>query len=299
MTISVGVMAYNEGQNIASLLESLVKQNLETITISEIIVVSSECRDQTDCIVREFERKDSRIKLLTQGQREGKASAINLFISNAKCDIVVLANADTIPDADAVERLVAPLIDLKVGMTGGRPVSVYGQNGFVGYTVNLMWNLHHVISLATPKMGELVAFRSMLKRIPEDTAVDEANIEAIVKEVGYELRYVPEAVVRNNGPETFRDFIKQRRRIAAGHRHLLKETGYKVSTLSPVRILRELWREHTWGVKETAWTLGAIGLEALSRFLGWWDFCVRKRNPYIWDVAASTKSLVPDDRNGR
>ena len=48
-----------------------------------------------------------------------------------------------------------------------------------------------------------------------------------MKEAGYEIRYVPEAVVHNKGPETVGDFIRQRRRIAAGHLHLLKSQGYR------------------------------------------------------------------------
>ena len=47
--------------------------------------------------------------------------------------------------------------------------------------------------------------------------VDEASIEAIVRAAGLELRYVPEAVVRNKGPETVADLVRQRRRITAGH----------------------------------------------------------------------------------
>jgi cellulose synthase/poly-beta-1,6-N-acetylglucosamine synthase-like glycosyltransferase len=289
--VSVGVMAYNEGQNIAYLLESLLSQKLEKAKIREIIVVSSECRDETDGIVKKFEKKDTRVKILSQSHREGKASAINLFLSKAKGDIFVIANADTIPETDAIERLVAPFTDAQIGMTGARPIPLNGHGTFEDYAASLMWSLHHKIAQERPKLGELVAFRNFVKSIPENSAVDEARIEAMVTQAGYELHYVPDAVVRNNGPDTIGDFIRQRRRIATGHRHLLKETGYKVSTLSPVKILKVLLQEHTWGPKETVWTIGIIGLEALSRFLGSWDLYVRKKNPYIWEVATSTKRL--------
>jgi len=154
-----------------------------------------------------------------------------------------------------------------------------------------MWRLHHKIALSTPKLGELVAFRSLVKEIPVDTAVDEASIEAIIRKAGYELRYVPDAVVRNKGPENIRDFLKQRRRIAAGHKHLMIEEHYEVSTMDPKKIVKLLLKEHAWGLKNTLWTFGAIMLEIIGRGLGYYDFYVRKKNPFIWDIAASTKKL--------
>ena len=63
--------------------------------------------------------------------------------------------------------------------------------------------------------------------------MDEASIEAIIRKAGYKLCYVPDAIVRNKGPENIRDFLKQRRRIAAGHKHLMIEERYEVSTMDP------------------------------------------------------------------
>ena len=134
-----------------------------------------------------------------------------------------------------------------------------------------------------------MAFRGVVSEIPGDTAVDEAAIEALIKKAGYTTCYVPNAVVRNKGPENIRDFVRQRRRIAAGHRHLLRKEGYRVSTLSAKVILKTLIRQHSWGVKETIWTLGAISLEAAARALGHFDYCILGKNPFVWEVATSTK----------
>ncbi len=154
-----------------------------------------------------------------------------------------------------------------------------------------MWSLHHRIALMTPKLGELVAFRNFIQKIPNDTAVDEACIEAIVRKAGYELYYVPDAIVQNKGPENIRDFIKQRRRISAGHKHLLREQKHEVSTSDPKKIFRIIMQEHSWNFRDTIWTAGAISLELIGRLLGSFDFYVRKKNPFIWDIAYSTKKL--------
>lgn len=168
----------------------------------------------------------------------------------------------------------------------------------MNYTVHLMWRLHHEIALQHPKLGELVAFRNIVREIPRDTAVDEASIEAIIVGAGYTVRYVPDAIVRNKGPENVTDFLKQRRRIAAGHRHLVHNTSYKVSTMHPGHILRILMKEQRWNVRDVAWSLGAIGLEMAGRVLGYYDLTLKKRNPFIWDVAASTKAWNEDRPSG-
>ena len=69
----------------------------------------------------------------------------------------------------------------------------------------------------SPKLGEIVAFRNVIPRIPLDTAVDELSIQALITQLGYQLVYEPEAVVYNRGPATVGDFLRQRRRIYAGH----------------------------------------------------------------------------------
>src|SRR5262249_7967041 len=107
---------------------------------------------------------------------------------------------------------------------------------FMGYAAQLVWDLHHQVSLRHPKMGELIAFRRVFSRIPYDSAVDEASIEPLIIGQGLRLHYARAAVVRNRGPETVGDFVKQRRRIFAGHLYVKETLGYRVSTMSTPRL---------------------------------------------------------------
>jgi len=290
LDLSMGIMVCNEAENIGRLLDRIVRQILTRGNLREIIVVASGCTDNTVEIVREHASRDSRIVLLVQEKREGKASAINLFLSHASGEVLLLESGDTLPEDGALDLLVAPFADPTVGMTGARPIPVDSRNTFTGHCTHLLWALHHAIALETPKLGELVAFRSLVHQIPVDTAVDEASIEALVRSHGQRLQYVAEAVVRNKGPETVRDLVRQRRRIAAGHRHLKRRRGYQVSTHSPLHILKAL-AAHRQRPRRMAWTTGAVLLELWSRLLGAWDFSVRGHNPVIWDMARTTKKL--------
>jgi len=291
LTASVGVMAYNEQRNIGRLLEALVGQKLCDVSISEIIVVSSGSTDRTDEIVSECAQMHPRIRLIRQEKREGKASAINVFLAAADADVFVLESGDTVPAAECVENLLAPFRDPTVGMTGARPVPVDDPDQFMGFVVHMLWRLHHMLALRSPKLGEMVAFRSFVKAIPRESAVDEASIEAIVVHNGLGLRYVPEAIVHNKGASNVGDFLKQRRRIYAGHMWLSREQSYEVSTKNVGGILDVLFEDLEWKPRTVLWTLGGVVLEFVGRLLGVIDFRVLKKNPYTWEVAESTKSL--------
>ena len=291
MKVSVGVCAYNEEKNIGRILTSLINQKTNKIKIDEIFVVSSGCTDKTNDIVKEFEKKDKRIKLIDQKIREGKSSAINLFIKGAKNDILVLESGDTVPNEDAIERLCLPFFNKEVGMTGARPIPVNKSDDFMGFLVNFFWDLHHEIAMKNPKCGELVAFRNFVKEIPKESAVDEASIEAIVKENNYKLEYVQEAIVRNKGPETVRDFLIQRRRINAGHIWLERVQKHKVSTDKLSIVIWLVVKKLSLNLKRNFWIIGAMFIEAYGKVLGKYDFYIKNKNPYIWNVAKSTKEL--------
>jgi len=294
LTCSIGIMAYNEEANIGRLLQALLDQQISNCVIKEIIVVASGCTDNTESIVREFSAQDQRIQLLVQPRRKGKASAVNLFLRHAQSDILVLESADTVPGPTTIQHLLKPFADPEVGMTGGHPIPTNDPRTFMGFVVHVLWKLHHQIALQHPKLGELTAFRRIFQRIPYHSAVDEANIEPLICGQGYQLCYVPEAIVYNRGAETVSDFLKQRRRIYAGHLKLCHEQGYVVSTMSGIRILAALLRSWRWDWRCFLWTPAVIGLEVYGRFLGRIDFCFKKRDHTIWNIAATTKGVVMD-----
>lgn len=288
---SIGIMAYNEGQNIARLLSALQNQKLNEIEIKEIIVVASGCTDNTEEIVKKSAEKDKRIKLIAQKMRKGKASAINLWLKSTNEKILVMESADTIPAENALERLVFPFKEKRVGMAGARPVPINDSRTFWGFAAHLLWDLHHEISLENPKMGETIAFRNILASIPDDSSVDEAEIESEISRKNLRIIYVPNAIVRNKGPENLSDFLKQRRRIYTGHLMLKKKRSYKVSTASGTKIFLILIRNISLDARSIFFTPLVIMAEILGRFLGWYDFIFKRKRSAVWEIAESTKNI--------
>jgi biofilm PGA synthesis N-glycosyltransferase PgaC len=286
---SVGITAYNEEANIGRLLQAILEQRLFEVEIPEILVVASGCTDRTEEIVREYMAKDPRIQLYVQEKREGKTSAINVFLAHAREKICVLESGDTLPREDTIEKMVRMFRDPAVGMTGAQKAAVNTPEHIVGLLSHLRLKMEHQLCLEIPRLGELIAFRKVFEQMPPDVSMDEAFVEALIVRRGMQVRYAPDAVVYNMGPETVSDFVKQRRRNYAGHLYLKDKYGYQVSSLQNARVLR-IALEEVWGAIRLVWTLGVLAvLELYSRILGAWDYRVRKKKHVVWDMAWSTK----------
>jgi glycosyltransferase involved in cell wall biosynthesis len=300
MKVSVAVPAYNEERNIGLLIDSFRAQRTRRAEIVEIVVVASGCTDRTVEIVRERQqRRGVRVRLITEPARRGKVAAINTYLDHGDphVDAICLCSADVLVAPEAVERMVqCLLINHDIGMCGARPVPTNGHGTFLGEAAHFLWSMHHRVALEAPKLGEMIMLRSgIVKTLPSESAVDEATLEQRVCAAGYRLAYVPEAVVHNHAPGTLREFVQQRRRIAAGHYWLRAVSGYAVSTMNIRRTMRLTFEELSWKEPQrTAYALGTIAVEAFSRGLGWVDYRTKKDHA-AWKVAESTKSVLNDE----
>jgi glycosyltransferase involved in cell wall biosynthesis len=296
MNVSIVVPAHNEAANIRRVLTALLEQKTSFARILEIVVVASGCTDDTANVARDVGRGRPGMHVHVQERREGKVAAINMYMRrrDPRAEAIVLCSADLDVKPDVVEKMVCFLRDHPgVGMVGARPVPNNDGSRLVGRMVQLLWELHHRVSLEVPKMGEIVAFRSQLvEHVNELSVVDEASIEDIVRSKGYSLGYVPDAIVTNHGPETLSEYFEQRRRIARGHYWLEFAFGYEVATLerglvakTTARVARE--QDRMGRVALAA----AIGTEVAARVLGFWDARVVGGKHRTWQVLQTTKTL--------
>jgi biofilm PGA synthesis N-glycosyltransferase PgaC len=294
---SVGIMAYNEGANIANAIDAILNQRLSAGHVAELIVVASGCTDDTVQIVAGISRDDTRVRCIVQERREGKASAINVFLGAACSPVLVMVGADVLLKEGSLDALLSHFDDPAVGMVGAHPIPVNDERTFLGYTVHLLWDLHDRVARESPKLGEVVAFRNVVPSIPFDTPVDEISIQALIEQLGYQVVYEPHAIVYNRGPATISDYLRQRRRIHAGHLRIRKRQGYSASTMSVRRIGQALLAMRPFATpRATCWTIGAIALEAWARYLGQRDY-MRRRPQHLWQVATTTKSHIAEEAN--
>jgi len=234
--ISIGIPVYNEENNIETLTESILNQN--GFDFLEAIFVLSGCNDKSKEMVTKYMQKDDRIKLAIQEKREGKASAINLFLKRAKGNIIVILSSDIVLDINCLHNLLVPFQETRIGMTGAHPSPIKNSYNLVTILNIIIWELHHELCLKLPKLGETIAFRNVIDKIPVDCATDEVYIEAFIKSKGYDLCYKEDAFVYSRCPTKIKDLFLQRIRIFWGHIDVKEKYGYKTASMNTLLILR-------------------------------------------------------------
>jgi biofilm PGA synthesis N-glycosyltransferase PgaC len=289
--ISVGVCAYNEEKNIGFLLENLLTQQ-DLPSNSEIIVACSGCTDSTPQIVKDFQGKDTRVKLATEKERKGKARALNYIFERASpSEILILTNADALPESGSLRKLIKALDNKKFGAVAARPIPVNKSSKLPNMIIQLIWDLHHKVSIheSVKMSGELCALRpSLVNKIPTNLATDEPYIEMLIRREGHKIAYIPNALVYVKGPENFCEIIKHRRRLWTGHLQIKQMEGFAVSTSDFRKILSTLIKSFRLNFKELFTMALFIVLDTYSYLLARYDLS-KGKIPYVWETLKSTK----------
>ncbi len=293
ISLSIGVPVFNEERNISLIINDLLLQKNSNFVLAEIIIIASGCSGPTLAEIKKLRKKYPLVRLITEKKRTGKANAVNLFLHASKSNSLVLVSADLRIPKETLGLLVTPLYKDDIGMTGSHPIPMEQPDNFTGFLSCFFWELHHLTSLSRPKMGEMIAFKKIFKRISPLTSVDEANVEPLISAQGYKINYVPRAIVRNRGPSTVLEYILRKRHYHSGHLSIKSEVGYSVSTLSNFLILRSLVLWLKGGCKFSAkkkkasfqylyWIILAVFLEIWGRFLGFLDYYLFNKSYTIW-----------------
>ena len=101
--ISIIVPIYNVENYISDCLESIINQTYKDL---EIICVNDCTLDNSMTIVKEFQEKDSRIKIINNEQNRGLGGARNAGIDAAKGDYILFVDSDDTIEPNMAERLL-------------------------------------------------------------------------------------------------------------------------------------------------------------------------------------------------
>ena len=182
LTVTIGIPAYNEEENINRLLRFLATQRQKKISIQKIIVVSDGSTDKTVAEVKKF--KDKRILYIESDQRLGKPSRLNQLFAAVNSEILVIIDADTIcPDPLTIEKLVSKFrLKNNIGLVTGNTQPLPGRT-FIEESINNYIDARNraekyfdIGKTAYSTRGFLAYSRGFLKnfRIPVDILNDDA-----------------------------------------------------------------------------------------------------------------------------
>jgi cellulose synthase/poly-beta-1,6-N-acetylglucosamine synthase-like glycosyltransferase len=138
-SVSIIVAARNEADKIRRKIEHSLALDYPTERL-EILVASDASDDGTDDIVKEYVGR--RVHLVRAAQRNGKEHAQGLALAVARGDIVVLTDAATILEPDALKRLVENFADPTIGAVSSEDIVVDAAGNPTGeglYVKYEMW----------------------------------------------------------------------------------------------------------------------------------------------------------------
>ncbi|HEV8050289.1 MAG TPA: glycosyltransferase [Thermoplasmata archaeon] len=272
-SLSGGVVAYNERGRIEGAVRSLLDQALpEGAEWVKLVVVVSGSTDGTADIVRGMAARDPRIELVVQPRREGKSAALAEVFARAQGDYLVLLNGDARACPGSVRALLeAAAAPCERFAVMGRPVPPTGTPGTFSSAVALLWGIHNSLHSAvlSDGSGNHLSDELLLMPVRELPPLGGGIINDgsfvggwLVQNHG-ELRYAPRALVSITSPGTFREHVRQRRRIVFGHWQIRDRLA-----VEPLTIGRYAWRNPRRAIRLLAGeTRRPGGVFALSTLL--------------------------------
>lgn len=287
--ITIGIPACNEEKDVEQVILAILGQN-GSFKIAEIIVATDGCTDQTEKIVERLSKKHRIIRLISQRTRRGKMAAINEILALSKTPLIIIANADNLPDKNAIKEL---LIKMKkgVGLVGPQAICLLSKKPNLTERINqIIWSWHHIIALKNPK---IVAFmlidKTAVKSIADNCPVDEPLFEAKVRENGFEIAYAPKAKLYIKPPSLLSEHFSRRRSIHFGY-FKMKQINVKYSPPTMDKaILVKLFFAHL--NKKPLLIISATVIEMFSCLLGYFDYLRGKKYSAIWIQSRSSKGL--------
>ncbi|QQG41192.1 MAG: glycosyltransferase [Candidatus Woesebacteria bacterium] len=114
MNISICITTLNEEDSVERLLDSLLMQSKKP---DQIIIVDGGSQDKTVEIIRHYQKKDGRIKLLVE--KCSRARGRNLGVEIAIGEIVLMTDAGCVASPDWVKNIVSPFENAGVDVVAG------------------------------------------------------------------------------------------------------------------------------------------------------------------------------------
>jgi cellulose synthase/poly-beta-1,6-N-acetylglucosamine synthase-like glycosyltransferase/peptidoglycan/xylan/chitin deacetylase (PgdA/CDA1 family) len=234
--VSVLVPAYNEAKCIESTVRSLMASDHPI----EVLVIDDGSSDGTARIVENLALPNVRV---VRQLNAGKPAALNRGVANARHDLVVMMDGDTVFEPSTVRELVQPFGDPRVGAVAGN-AKVGNKNTLIGawqhieYVMgfNLDRRMYDVLQCMPTIPGAVGAFRrTALERVggmSDDTLAEDTDITMAIHRDGWRVVYAEKARAWTEAPESVQQLWSQRYRWSYGtmqaiwkHRRALFDRG--------------------------------------------------------------------------
>jgi len=218
--VSVLVVAHNEEAFMQARIENLLALDYPRERL-ELVVASDGSTDRTNEIARAHSAQGVALREITA--RGGKTAALNEVVPSLRGDIVVLSDANTMMDRDAVRRLARWFADPAVGVVCGRlvltdPVTGTNVDGVYWKYETFLKKREHRLGGLLGANGAIYAIRrALFVPLRPGTIVDDFVIPLAARlRSGCRIMYDETAVAFEDTPAEMGAEFRRRTRIGAG-----------------------------------------------------------------------------------
>jgi poly-beta-1,6-N-acetyl-D-glucosamine synthase len=220
--VSILIPAHNEERVISQKLENVYNLDYPEDKLEAILILDS-CTDNTEAQANRF--KSKQLKIIKQTERLGKAAALNVGIKEAKGEVLIFTDANSIFKKDALRKLIQYFEDEAIGGVCGRLRYRSGSED-IGHpeAESLYWKYENFIKKLESKSNTLVTANGSIYALRKDlfSDIDEELADDLVLPIKTAHKkkffiYEPEAEAEERLPQKAEEeFIRRTRLINQG-----------------------------------------------------------------------------------
>ncbi len=230
--VTILVPCHNEDMIIRNTCENL--QNLDYLNY-RVLFIDDASTDHTAEIIREYVEEIPYLHLLVLDDTRGKAKALNSALSIVTTPLVLVLDADTILNKNALKHLASPFI-LKRNI-GAVTANVFPKDrktfweklqtaefasiiGLIKRSQSLWGSIFTVSGCST------MYHTDVLRKVggfSHYTATEDIDISWRIQRTSNRVLFEPKAIAYISVPKSLKQYIMQRKRWVLGGWHLLKQ----------------------------------------------------------------------------
>jgi cellulose synthase/poly-beta-1,6-N-acetylglucosamine synthase-like glycosyltransferase len=194
----------------------------------EIVIGCDACDDGTPEAAQAYGLANVRVE--DYRERSGKPGVLNRTIPGARHEIVVLSDANTMLEPDAVSLLARHFSDPRVGCVCGelrfttREGAVKSEGAYWRYEQILKFFESRMNMMVGANGGVFAIRRDLFEPLPRFAIIDDFLIAMQIRSRGYKVVYDPQAVAYEETGADARLEFQRRIRIGAGAYHAMRYT---------------------------------------------------------------------------
>lgn len=238
-TVSIIVPVKDEERVVGRLIDTLLRLDYPREK-REIIIVEDGSADKTVEICEKYARRYPRgIRLIRRSMSNGKPSALNYALKYARGEIVGVFDADSVPESEALMKMVKYFEKPSVAAVQGKACSINADENmltkFLSYEEEVQFEAYYqgkdVLSLFVPLRGSCQFIRrEVLEDVggwDEELLSEDTEMAVRLTEKGYYIKYAPDVRSWQESPASLTQLFRQRTRWFRG----TMEVGLKYGKL--------------------------------------------------------------------